>query len=276
MGIEYESVVDHPLAEVFAWHTRPGAMTRLVPPWQPMTVVAETRVAGRRAGRAAAAGWTALGGAARSIGFRSAAPIRRRTVVAGPVIVAARGSSAGGGTRMSSARRPVGTRVLRPRRHLSARRGAAVNVRLSAQAAGRRSRRTPRAADAGARPMVVAVTGASGLVGSGVVGVPEHGWASRHPAGCADRRATTLSGNGIRTARHPICCPASTRSCTWRARRSPDGSPMRHKAAIRDSRIEPTRRLADAAALRRRRSGYLCQRIGDRLLRLRPRRRAAV
>jgi ligand-binding SRPBCC domain-containing protein len=30
MGIEYESVVDHPLAEVFAWHTRPGAMTRLV------------------------------------------------------------------------------------------------------------------------------------------------------------------------------------------------------------------------------------------------------
>jgi ligand-binding SRPBCC domain-containing protein len=40
MGIEYESVVDHPLAEVFAWHTRPGAMTRLVPPWQPMTVVA--------------------------------------------------------------------------------------------------------------------------------------------------------------------------------------------------------------------------------------------
>ena len=42
MGIEYESVVDHPLDEVFAWHTRPGAMTRLVPPWQPMTVVAET------------------------------------------------------------------------------------------------------------------------------------------------------------------------------------------------------------------------------------------
>ena len=42
MGIEYESVVDHPLGEVFAWHTRPGAMTRLVPPWQPMTVVSET------------------------------------------------------------------------------------------------------------------------------------------------------------------------------------------------------------------------------------------
>ena len=41
MGIEYESVVEHPIAEVFAWHSRPGAMPRLVPPWQPMTVVAE-------------------------------------------------------------------------------------------------------------------------------------------------------------------------------------------------------------------------------------------
>ena len=42
MGIEYETVVDQPQADVFAWHTRPGAMTRLVPPWQPMTVLAET------------------------------------------------------------------------------------------------------------------------------------------------------------------------------------------------------------------------------------------
>ncbi len=42
VGIEYASIVDHPLDEVFAWHTRPGAMRRLVPPWQPMRVVAET------------------------------------------------------------------------------------------------------------------------------------------------------------------------------------------------------------------------------------------
>lgn len=41
MGIEYASVVDHPIDEVFAWHTRPGAMRRLVPPWQPMHVIAE-------------------------------------------------------------------------------------------------------------------------------------------------------------------------------------------------------------------------------------------
>jgi uncharacterized protein (TIGR01777 family) len=42
MGIEYASIIDHPLDEVFAWHTRPGAMRRLVPPWQPMRVIKET------------------------------------------------------------------------------------------------------------------------------------------------------------------------------------------------------------------------------------------
>lgn len=42
MGIEYASIVDHPIDEVFDWHTRPGAMRRLIPPWQPMHAVAET------------------------------------------------------------------------------------------------------------------------------------------------------------------------------------------------------------------------------------------
>jgi len=43
MGIEYASTVDHPLDEVWAWHTRPGAMHRLVPPWQPMRIIEETQ-----------------------------------------------------------------------------------------------------------------------------------------------------------------------------------------------------------------------------------------
>ena len=42
MGIDYESVIDHPRDEVWRWHERPGAMRRLVPPWQPMTVVQES------------------------------------------------------------------------------------------------------------------------------------------------------------------------------------------------------------------------------------------
>jgi len=42
VSIEHSSVINHPQAEVFAWHSRPGAMPRLMPPWQPMTVLAET------------------------------------------------------------------------------------------------------------------------------------------------------------------------------------------------------------------------------------------
>jgi uncharacterized protein len=42
MGLTYSSVVDAPLGEVFAWHTRPGAITRLMPPWVPAQVERET------------------------------------------------------------------------------------------------------------------------------------------------------------------------------------------------------------------------------------------
>ncbi|MGB8387722.1 MAG: TIGR01777 family protein, partial [Mycobacterium sp.] len=41
MGLEYSSVVDAPIADVFAWHARPGAFHRLAPPWQPMRVITE-------------------------------------------------------------------------------------------------------------------------------------------------------------------------------------------------------------------------------------------
>ena len=41
MGLVYSSVVSAPRDEVFAWHARPGAILRLSPPWQPMRVVAE-------------------------------------------------------------------------------------------------------------------------------------------------------------------------------------------------------------------------------------------
>ncbi len=41
MGITYSSEVPAPVDEVFAWHERPGAITRLTPPWQPVTVASE-------------------------------------------------------------------------------------------------------------------------------------------------------------------------------------------------------------------------------------------
>ena len=43
MGLTYSSVVDASLDEVFSWHARPGAITRLAPPWQPVRVISEAR-----------------------------------------------------------------------------------------------------------------------------------------------------------------------------------------------------------------------------------------
>ncbi|HET8993037.1 MAG TPA: TIGR01777 family oxidoreductase [Rhodococcus sp. (in: high G+C Gram-positive bacteria)] len=41
MGIEYSSVVEATRDDVFDWHARRGAIHRLLPPWQPMSVVSE-------------------------------------------------------------------------------------------------------------------------------------------------------------------------------------------------------------------------------------------
>ena len=42
MSFVHRAVVDAPLAEVFAWHSRPGAIVRLSPPWQPVRVLSES------------------------------------------------------------------------------------------------------------------------------------------------------------------------------------------------------------------------------------------
>jgi uncharacterized protein len=41
MKVTYATVVNAELSEVFAWHGRPGAMTRLTPPWLPVRVLQE-------------------------------------------------------------------------------------------------------------------------------------------------------------------------------------------------------------------------------------------
>src|SRR5579862_1102010 len=50
MGLTYSSVVEARLDEVFAWHSRPGAITRLMPPWSPARV--EREASSVRDGRA--------------------------------------------------------------------------------------------------------------------------------------------------------------------------------------------------------------------------------
>ena len=61
MGLRYSSIVDAPMTEVFAWHERPGALLRLVPPWQPIKVAQEAPSLADGSGGPAVAGGSALG-----------------------------------------------------------------------------------------------------------------------------------------------------------------------------------------------------------------------
>ncbi|MEU0498347.1 TIGR01777 family oxidoreductase [Mycobacterium sp. NPDC006124] len=247
MGIEFESVVDHPLDEVFAWHTRPGAMPRLVPPWQPMTVVAETSsVADGRAvlGLPAGLRWVAQHDGAdydpphRFVDQLSSDGIRSWP----PRIIgtwrhthdfAAEGENA---TRVHDrVEAPVPAAALRSTfvyRH----RQLADDLDAHREAA-----------DAGLTPVTVAVSGASGLVGTALTALLTSGGHRvirlvRHAATGPDERhwdpdapATDLL-DGTDAVVHL--------AGTSIAGRFTDA----HRAAIRDSRIEPTRKLAEVAA----------------------------
>ena len=247
MTIEHSSVISHPQAEVFAWHTRPGAMPRLVPPWQPMKVLAETD--SLATGRAV----LQLPGGVRWVAQHDAAefsPPRRfvdELAFDGPMSWPPRVIGWWRHTHEFAYAGPGRTRV-RDR------------VETPVPAAALRSTFVYRhrqladdlaahrvAAEHGATPMVVAVTGASGLVGSALTAF-----------------LTSGGHRVIRLVRRPARQPGERR---WDpANPAPDlltgvdavvhlaGASIAgrftdaHKRAIRDSRIEPTRRLAKAAA----------------------------
>jgi uncharacterized protein (TIGR01777 family) len=246
MGIEYESVVDHPLTEVFAWHTRRGAMRRLVPPWQPMKVLAETQsLADGRAvlGLPGGLRWVAQHDPA---GFEP--PHRFVDVLSsqGPTSWPARIVRRWTHTHEFS-EAPAGTRVYD---HVDTLVPAAAlrptfvyrHRQLADDLDAHREAR-----DTGLQSLVVAVTGASGLVGSALMAFLTTGGHRvirlvRHPARTSDERqwdpdrpAPELL-SGIDAVVH--LAGASI------AGRFTDA----HKTAIRDSRIVPTRRLAKAAA----------------------------
>lgn len=247
MGIAYESIVDHPIDEVFAWHTRPGAMPRLVPPWQPMTVVAETP--------SLADGQAVLGlpGGLRWIAqhdpagydppYRFVDALSSRGVMSLPPRVIGwwrhTHDFADAGAGRTLVRDRVDTTV--PAAML---RSTFVyrHRQLADDLAAHRD-----AAAAGRGPLVVAVTGASGLVGAALTamltsgghrvirlvrgapnGPDERRWDPQHPA------ADLLTG--VDAVVHLAGASIAGRFTAS------------HKAAIRDSRIEPTRRLAEVAA----------------------------
>ena len=247
MGIEYESVVDHPLAEVFAWHTRPGAMTRLVPPWQPMTVVAETdSLADGRAvlGLPGGLRWVAQHDPS---GFDPPHRFVDELSSQGPSSWPARiigwwrhtheFSEAHGGTKVYD---HVDTSV-----PAAALRSTFVyrHRQLAEDLAAHRV-----AGDAGAHQMVIAVTGASGLVGSALSAFLSTG--GHRVIRLVQRPARNAFERQWDPARPAADLLTGLDAVVHLAGASIAGRfTDRHKAAIRDSRIEPTRRLADAAVL---------------------------
>jgi uncharacterized protein (TIGR01777 family) len=247
MGLVYSSVIDAARDEVFAWHTRPGAFARLTPPWQPTRLVAEA--SSLENGRAE----LALPGGLRWVAQHQADgydPPRRFVDTIGaagltslPARIALRWRHTHefediGANRTRVTDRvdtPVPARALRPMfayRH----RQLADDIRAHKQAS-----------DHGLRPRTVAVTGSSGLVGSALTAFLSTGGHRvirlvRHTAADANEREWNLADPnpdllaGVDAVVHLAGAPIAGRFTAA------------HRRAIRDSRIDPTRRLAELVA----------------------------
>jgi len=246
MGITYSSVVDAPPGEVFEWHTRPGAITRLLPPWQPVRVGQEA--GSLRDGRAVlllpgGVHWVA---AHQPDGYDPPHQFVDQLVSAGLSSVvswrhthrfSAEGEAEGENeTRVTD---DVQTRVpAAALRQMFAYRHRQLAGDLAAHRWARLHRR---------EPMTVAVTGASGVVGTALTALLTTGGHRviklvRHPAQGAgerqwqpDQPAPDLL-DGVDAVVHLAGASIAGRF-----------TPA-HKRAVRNSRIGPTRRLAELAA----------------------------
>lgn len=246
VGIEWSSVVAAPRHEVFAWFERPGAFTRLAPPWQPVGVRSEARsLADGRAilGLPGGLSWVAQHRA------RDYDPPHRFVdeLVADGLTTLPVGLLPWRHTHefevLDTDLTRVVDRVDSPVPEFVLRAMFAYRSRqLSDDLPAHR-----RAAERGLPPSVIAVTGARGLVGSALTAMLSTGGHTvirlvrRAPSGLGERRwdpsdpdPTLLEG--VDAVVH--LAGASI------AGRFTDA----HKRTIADSRIEPTRRLADVAA----------------------------
>jgi hypothetical protein len=242
MSLIYTSIVDAPVEEVFAWHTRPGAITRLMPPWQPARVAEEADSV--RDGRAV----LRLPGGLRWVAAHQPGgydpPYQFVDELDGsrlPALLPWRhthrfAATAGGGTEVTdTVQTPVPAPALR---RMFAYRHAQLAGDLASHARARAWRSSP---------LTVAVTGSTGLVGTAVTAL-----------------LTTGGHRVIRLVRRPADGPgerhwdpadpaldllAGVDAVIHLAGASIAGRfTAEHKAAVRDSRAGPTRRLAERAA----------------------------
>ncbi len=247
MSIKHSSVVASPIDEVFAWHSRPGAFTRMAPPWQPVSVISEAGAL--EDGTAILQLPGGLTWVSQHDPHLYAPPHRFVDVVTAdglsslPVATLLRWrhshefSKVGPDhTRITDhVETPIGSHLLRPMFRYRHR-------QLAEDLAAHRW-----AISLGAEPMTIAVTGSSGLIGSALCaflstgghtvirlvrrearGPLEREWNPTKPA------ATLLDG---------IDAVIHLAGASIAGRFTDD-----HKRAVRDSRIGPTRLLAERAA----------------------------
>lgn len=247
MGYTHSSIVDAPVEEVFAWHTRPGALARLLPPWQPVRIIKESR--------SLEAGETVLGlpggltWVARHdpLGFQRSHRFVDEIAVDGIASIPAStvlrwrhthtfDAVSGDRTRITDhVQTSVGHRLLRPMftyRHRQLADDIAAHGRAIAM---------------GVEPLTIAVTGASGLVGSALCAFLSTGGHRvvrlvRRPAEGPDERRWDPA--------HPdpallegIDALIHLAGETIAGRFTPA-----HKRGIRDSRITPTKLLSELVA----------------------------
>jgi uncharacterized protein len=247
MGLVYSSVIDAPIYEVFDWHTRPGAITRLTPPWQPMRVVAEAD--SLKSGRAE----LGLPGGLRWVADHqpdSYDPPRRFVDTIGteglaslPARLAVRWRHTHEFEDLGDQRTRMTDRVATPvpaaalramfiYRHRQLADDIAVHRHAAAQ---------------GLAPITLAITGSSGLVGSQLTAFLSTGGHRvirlvRHPATKPDERQWNPDDPdpgllaGVDAVIHLAGASIAGRFTD------------EHRAAIRDSRIGPIRRLAELIA----------------------------
>ena len=247
MGIIYSSVIDAPRDVVFAWHARPGAFHRLSPPWSPMRLVSEAD--SLKDGRAT----LALPGGLRWIAEHQADsydPPRRFVDAIGsdglaslPPRLVARWRHTHDFEEVGENKTRVIDRVETPVPESALRAMFAYRHRQLADDLAVHAR----AAEQGLTPATVAVTGSSGLVGMAL--------------------AAFLSTGGHRVIQLVRGTPEGSDQRQWNPD-DPDPDLLsgvdavihlagasiagrftdKHRKAIRDSRIGPTRRLAELVA----------------------------
>ncbi|MGW5746361.1 TIGR01777 family oxidoreductase [Amycolatopsis sp. NPDC003861] len=235
MARVFRSVVRSAVEEVFAWHARPGAITRLTPPWQPVRVGAEAPSLRDGTARLLLPGRVPWVAAHEADGYRP--PHQFVDRLACPVLRwrhTHRFDADGPG------RTEVTDHVDTPVPEAFLRSMFAYRHRqLAADLAAHRRYRHD--------PLTVAVTGASGLVGTALTALLTTGG---HRVVRLVRRPAESPGERTWQPEAPAAdLLAGVDAVVHLAGASVAGRfDESHRRAVRESRIEPTRALAELAA----------------------------